>query len=121
MTKGLHHPLPKVEVVTPLTLLSIKWRFDQEENRNNAVEIRFDYSFRDAEGNTYKGSPGLAIDAISSVQSGLLEAFTTSGLPSDIAEMFHRLRDEPGEPPLVLETGTLANLLEYGITPNSPW
>src|ERR1700730_8039104 len=105
----------------PLTILGIKWRFDREEERNNAVAIRFDYSFRDAEGNTYISSPGLAIDAISTVPDGLLEAFIASGTPSDIAETLHQMGDEPDQPPTVLETGTLAKLLQHGITPEEVW
>jgi hypothetical protein len=108
-------------VIRPLTILSIKWRFDQEEDRNNAVAIRFDYSFRDAEGSTYMSSPGLAIDSISSVPDGLLEAFIASGIPSDTAETLHQLSDEPDHPPVILKTGTLAELLQYGITPEELW
>jgi hypothetical protein len=121
MTTNRHQPLPKVEVIKPLTILGIKWRFDQEEDRNNAVAIRFDYSFRDAEGNTYMSSPGLAIDATSNVPDGLLEAFLASGTPSDTAETLHQMGDEPDQPPTVLETGTLAKLLQHGITPEELW
>jgi hypothetical protein len=121
MTTNRHQPLPKVEVIKPLTILGIKWRFDQEEDRNNAVAIRFDYSFRDAEGNTYMSSPGLAIDATSNVPEGLLEAFLASGAPSDTAETLHQMGDEPDQPPTVLETGTLAKLLQHGITPEELW
>jgi hypothetical protein len=55
------------------------------------------------------------------IYSNTLERFIKLGTTPDIAAMLDDLSDDPKQEPVVLRTGTLAALLEYGITPTEIW
>jgi hypothetical protein len=109
-----------VEVLKPITITAIEWKAKEDEP-DCAVTFWLDYLFRDSHGNLTRSGGKISVGPLA-VPDGLLESFVTLGTPVNISHAVRKLGEDSAEQEAVeLCSGFLAELLEYGITPEELW
>ncbi len=122
MRKPKARPLRATVVVTkPITIETIKWQSKVDSDDYEAVSVGVDYSFCDADGNTTSRPLVFGVDQALTIPNSLLEKFIALGTSTEVAAALNELSDDPEQDPVVLESGVLAELLQYGITPAETW
>jgi len=110
-------PPPTVEVVDPIIVRAIKWK-------RGVGSVDLSYCFRDPEGNTTTGSR-FGVDSSLVVADyladDLLTGFLALAEPRSVTRALRTLAEDPKQKPVVLRSGLLASLLQYGIAPVETW
>jgi hypothetical protein len=103
-------PPPTVEVVDPIIVRAIKWK-------RGVGSVDLSYCFRDPEGNTTTGSR-FGVDSSLVVADyladDLLTGFLALAEPRSVTRALRALAEDPKQKPVVLRSGLLASLLQYG-------
>ncbi len=108
-----------IEVTQPITITAVKWRRGGEDGEEQiATGVNLTCSYTDENG-TANGGPFLGMDPTLSYRDDrIVWDFVCLGVEPDIAAKLEELSEDPeNNYPVVLETGTLAELLKYGIGP----
>src|SRR5258708_3223438 len=131
MSNG-RQPAPTVEVVEPIKVRTIEWRRSADppvavavnltyhfRDRNSKIKVAGQAVVADVRGGRFGIDPALAL--ADHLKGDLLVSFLALGIPAHVAKALRKLGGDPEQSPVVLRTGLLASLLQYGITPEETW
>jgi hypothetical protein len=127
-------PSPTVEVVEPIKVRTIEWRRSARHRPPVAIGVNLTYHFRDRSskfkvaGQTVvadvRGGPfGIeqTLALANHLPDDLLVRFLALWERANVAKALRELGGDPKQSPVVLRSGLLAGLLQFGITPDEPW
>jgi hypothetical protein len=127
-------PTPTVEVVEPIEVRAIEWRQRAGHLPPVAVGVNLTYLFRDRN-SKFKVAGQAVVADVSGGPFGIDQTLALAKhLPDDllvrylalrtranVAKALRELRGDPRQSPVVLRTGLLADLLQFGISPEETW
>jgi hypothetical protein len=105
------------------TITAVNWRPSDDDGEQIITGASLSYKYKDDNWGTVSGGPRLGIETpLAYSDERLFHNFLRLGLDPGLEAKLDALSEKPEDnDPLVLESGTLAELLHYGIGPTEAW